>query len=99
MEVKSTVNGKGGTCWLCARPLGRWIEWHHPVPKSRGGRDTVPLHPICHRTIHANLTNAQLARMPVRAEALLECEEIRRFVMWVSNKHPDFHAPTRRMKR
>jgi hypothetical protein len=24
-------------CWLCARPLGRRVEWHHPVPKSCGG--------------------------------------------------------------
>jgi hypothetical protein len=40
-------------CALCERPLGRRIEWHHPVPKSRGGREMVPLHPICHRTIHA----------------------------------------------
>lgn len=82
-------------CWLCARPLGRRVEWHHPVPRSRGGRETVPLHPICHRTIHASLTNAQLARMPANASALLAVEEIHRFVQWVSRKPPDFHAPTR----
>uniref|UniRef100_UPI001952D452 HNH endonuclease n=1 Tax=Klebsiella variicola TaxID=244366 RepID=UPI001952D452 len=40
-------------CALCARPLGRRSEWHHVLPKSEGGRETVPLHPICHRTIHA----------------------------------------------
>ena len=49
-------------CWLCERPLGERVEWHHPVPKSRGGRMTVAVHPICHRTIHATLSNAQLAR-------------------------------------
>ena len=31
-------------CWLCGRPTGKTIVWHHPVPKSRGGRDTVPRH-------------------------------------------------------
>ncbi|WP_031342413.1 HNH endonuclease [Novosphingobium lindaniclasticum] len=86
------------TCWLCARPLGRKVEWHHPVPKSRGGREVVPLHPICHRTIHASFTNAELARMPAAARALLEKEEIRRFVRWVASKPPDFHAPTARRK-
>ena len=90
------VQGSGaGFCWLCERPLGRRIEWHHPVPKSRGGRDTVPLHPICHRTIHASFTNAQLARLPTEASALRSVEEIRRFVLWISRKPPDFHAPTR----
>ena len=32
-------------CFLCGRPLGARVEWHHPVPKSRGGRETVPVHP------------------------------------------------------
>ena len=81
-------------CWLCRRPLGRRIEWHHPVPKSRGGRDTVPLHPICHRTIHVTFTNAQLQRLPVDPQVLRANERIARFVDWVSGKPPDFHART-----
>lgn len=83
-------------CWLCGRPLGRRVEWHHPVPKSRGGRETVPLHPICHRTIHAAVTNAELARIGNRPAALLEREPIAKFVTWVEKKPPDFHAPTAR---
>lgn len=86
------------TCWLCARPLGCKVEWHHPVPTSRGGRETVPLHPICHRTIHAALGNAQLARMKPESAELLKVEEIARFVRWVAGKPPDFHAPTRRKR-
>lgn len=85
-------------CWLCNRPLGRRIEWHHPVPKSRGGRETVPVHPICHRTIHATLTNAQLAKMPPDAAAMRKVEEIARFVRWVSGKPPDFHALTKKRR-
>ncbi|WP_246426275.1 HNH endonuclease [Sphingomonas kyeonggiensis] len=83
-------------CALCARPLGDKVEWHHVVPKSEGGRDTVPLHPICHRTIHASASNAELARLYPTLEALLEREDIRRFVAWIADKPPDFHAPTRR---
>lgn len=84
------------SCWLCARPMGEMIEWHHPVPKSRGGRAREPIHPICHRTIHANLSNSELERRYATAEALLAHEEIRRFVDWIANKPPDFHAPTRK---
>ncbi|WP_395394660.1 HNH endonuclease [Novosphingobium sp. BL-8A] len=86
------------TCWLCGRALGTRVEWHHPVPKSRGGRETVALHPICHRTIHATFSNAELARMAPRAEALLEAEAMRRFVAWVATKPPEFHAPTARRR-
>ena len=81
-------------CWLCSRPLGRRIQWHHPVPKAKGGRLTVPVHPICHRRIHASFTNAELARNGGR-DALLADPGIAKFVAWVASKPPDFHAPTR----
>ncbi|WP_404480942.1 HNH endonuclease [Novosphingobium sp. BL-52-GroH] len=90
------MNEDEQVCWLCARPLGRRVERHHPVPKSRGGRETVPLHPICHRTIHAALTNAQLAKLGPDVAALLAVEDVARFVRWVAAKPPDFHAPTRK---
>jgi len=82
-------------CWLCGRELGRRVEWHHPVPKSRGGRSVVPLHPICHRTIHTTFSNAQLARLPPKPEALLSDPAMARFVAWIADKPADFHAPTR----
>lgn len=82
-------------CWLCARPMGELTEWHHPVPKSRGGRERQPVHPICHRTIHANLTNSDLEKRYATADALLGHAEIGRFVAWVANKPLDFNAPTK----
>ncbi len=85
-------------CFLCARPLGQRIEWHHPVPKSRGGRETAPVHPICHRIIHATLANAELARGYADAAALRSHPDLARFIAWVADKHPDFHAPTRKPK-
>ena len=84
----------GEPCWLCARPLGRRVEWHHPVPKSRGGRETVPVHPICHRTIHATFTNAQLARLGAEAAPLRDDPAMARFLAWIAHKPPDFHART-----
>jgi hypothetical protein len=82
-------------CWLCDRPLGGRVERHHPHPRSRGGKETVPVHPICHRTIHAHLSNAELARLTPEPAALRSRPEIARFLAWVADKPPDFHAPTR----
>lgn len=82
-------------CWLCERPLGELIQWHHPVPKSRKGKLVVPLHPICHQTIHASFSNAQLARIAEDREQLLTNAAVAKFVGWVASKPPDFHAPTR----
>jgi len=92
------VSEDAAPCFLCERPLGRRVERHHPVPKSRGGRETVPVHPICHRTIHAALTNAELARGFADAESLRAHPEIAVFLRWIAGKEPDFHAPTRRKR-
>jgi 5-methylcytosine-specific restriction endonuclease McrA len=81
-------------CALCGRPLGRRIEWHHVVPKSQGGRETVALHPICHRAIHANFSNKELARLFPTLEAVKARDDIAAFLKWIANKDPDFHAPT-----
>lgn len=78
---------------MCERPLGGRVEWHHPVPKSKGGRERVPVHPICHRTIHRNFSNAELAKAG-DAESLRAHPQLAKFVKWVANKPPDFHAPT-----
>ncbi|WP_347301869.1 HNH endonuclease [Croceibacterium sp. TMG7-5b_MA50] len=86
-------------CWLCGRSLGSRVQQHHTVPKSKGGRATVPLHPICHKAIHANFTNAQLARIGADHGSLLENADIAAFVRWVAGKPPDFHAPTRTKRR
>lgn len=86
-------------CWLCERPPGRKVQLHHVVPKAKKGRATVPVHPICHRAIHANFTNAELVRMGGAREPLLENKELARFLAWIADKPADFHAPTRRPNR
>jgi hypothetical protein len=83
-------------CVLCERPLGARVEWHHLVPKAQGGRVTAPIHPICHRTIHATLPNRELARAYADPAALRAHPEIARFLRWIANKPADFDAPVRR---
>lgn len=86
----------GDTCWLCERPLARRVQWHHTVPKAKKGRETVPVHPICHRTIHTHFTNAELARIDGAREPVAANEDVAKFLRWIADKPPDFHAPTRR---
>ena len=83
------------TCALCHRPLGSRVEWHHPVPKSRGGQQTVPVHPICHRAIHAHVSNHDLAEKYADFDTLRSREDMQRFLRWIRNKPAEFHAPTR----
>ncbi|HSM53917.1 HNH endonuclease [Altererythrobacter litoralis] len=83
------------TCWLCDRAIDTLLQWHHPVPKAKKGRGTVPVHPICHKAIHTHFTNSQLARIGDDRAVILAHVEIAKFVSWVSSKPPDFHAPTR----
>ncbi len=85
-------------CVLCGRPLGAKVEWHHLVPKSEGGRITAPVHPICHRTIHATLTNAELARDHADPAVLRAHPDIVRFLRWIADKPADFQAPVRRSR-
>ena len=86
----------GERCWLCSRPLGSVTEYHHPVPKSRGGRETVAIHPICHRTLHRTFSNAELGVFGDSVAAIRADLRIGRFLAWIADKDPDFHAPTHR---
>lgn len=86
-------------CWLCGRPCGSTIVWHHPVPKSRGGRETVPMHAICQNTLITNFTNSELQRAGMDVDQLLAHPAVRKFVDWVANKDPDFSAGTAKKGR
>lgn len=87
-------------CPLCERPIpDDQKDAHHLVPKSRGGRHTQYLHRICHRQIHALLTETELARDYATVEALQAHPDLARFVAWVRNKPDDFHERTRKSQR
>jgi hypothetical protein len=88
------------TCPLCDRaipPAQR--DAHHLVPKSKGGRQTEFLHRVCHRQIHALLTETELARQYATVEALLAHREVQAFVTWVKTKPEDFFVRSRKSTR
>jgi 5-methylcytosine-specific restriction endonuclease McrA len=82
------------TCQLCNRPLGEKSEKHHVVPKSKGGKETVELHAICHRKIHKVFTRTELADF-ASIEPLKNHPDIEKFINWLRNKPPDFYRRTR----
>jgi hypothetical protein len=72
---------------------------HHLVPKSKGGRQTEFLHRVCHRQIHALLTESELAGQYATVEALLQHPELQAFVAWVKTKPDDFFVRTSKSTR
>ncbi len=60
------------------------------------------MHRICHRQIHALLTETELARKYASVDALLQHPQLQEFVAWVKTKPDDFFVRTSksaRMKR
>lgn len=80
------------TCPLCGRPIPRsQRDAHHLIPKSKGGRETLYLHRICHRHIHAHFTEAELAASHATIDALQAHPDIAKFVDWVRSRPPDYY--------
>ncbi|MFK7871161.1 MAG: HNH endonuclease [Roseobacter sp.] len=81
-------------CPLCDRPIPPDVKQsqHHLIPKLKGGKGgpTVLLHHICHREIHATLTEAELARSYASIEALKSHPRLAKFYAWVAKRPPGF---------
>jgi hypothetical protein len=86
-----------GPCPLCDRPMvaGPSLDQHHPVPRSRGGRETVTMHKICHRAIHAMLSERELAEDYAAFDALRTHPMLAQFIAWVRKRPPDYYDRTR----
>ncbi len=84
-------------CPLCGRPIpSRSGSLHHLIPKLKGGKGgpTVLLHQICHKEIHATLSEAELARDFDTVEALRAHPAIAKFLTWVKKRPAGFNART-----
>lgn len=83
-------------CPLCLRPipLGVPQSLHHLTPKLKGGKrgPVVLMHHICHREIHASLTEAELARDYNTPEALRSHPRLAKFAAWVAKRPPSFRS-------
>lgn len=101
----SEVDHKIPTCPLCDRPIPSTVPQsvHHLIPKLKGGRagPKVLLHHLCHKEIHATLTETELARDYHTIEALRLHPRLARFIEWIAKRPPEFssRAPSIRKKR
>src|SRR5688500_14812541 len=79
-------------CPLCDRPMvaGSRLEQHHQVPKSQGGQETVVMHRICHRAIHAMLPERELADGFSVFAALRAHPMLAQFIAWVKKRPPEY---------
>jgi 5-methylcytosine-specific restriction endonuclease McrA len=88
-------NRDNGRCALCGRELAEPYDEHHIVPKSRGGREKVELHRICHSKIHSVFNNRELQRYYNTIERLRKHPDIKKFVNWLAAKPPGFYKKNR----
>lgn len=90
-------------CPLCDRPIppGAPASRHHLTPRTKGGTHgpTVLVHHICHRAVHAALSEAELARAYATPDALRAHPRLARFFDWVRRRPPTFHARTSTPRR
>lgn len=85
-------------CLLCGRILEKPVDKHHTVPKSRGGRETVYLHKICHSKIHSVINEAELKKIYNSIDKLKKHPEINKFINWISSKPTSFYKRTKKKK-
>jgi len=84
-------------CKICGRPLGTEnVDKHHLMPKTFRGKSTPEnlhsLHKICHRKLHATISEREMQHYYHTFERILEHEEIIKFVKWVAKKEPGYYS-------
>ncbi|WP_455283700.1 HNH endonuclease [Cupriavidus necator] len=87
----------GTRCPLCGRELvpGPSTDLHHPVPRSHGGREVVPMHRVCHQKIHSVFTEVELATTFHDWHALRRHPAMAEFIRWIARKPPEYYDRNR----
>ena len=82
-------------CPLCGRVLGQAnIDFHHLVPKTFNGKEGITLHRVCHRNLHASISEREMANYYHTIDRLLESEQVQKFVKWIAKKTPEYYVST-----
>ena len=94
--MESAADTSDPICPLCLRPIPPGVPQsrHHLIPRLKGGKETVLLHHICHKEIHATLTEAEIAREYDTPDKLRAHPRIAKFAAWVAKRPPDFLSRT-----
>ena len=94
------------SCPICNRQLPeKGVSHHHLIPreiklskrrsKEVNRRETISIHPVCHKKIHSQFTNRELANKYNTVEKIINQPSIKKFVEWVSKKPIDFDTVSR----
>lgn len=90
-------------CPLCDRPIPAGVpqSLHHLIPKLRGGKGgpTVLMHHICHKEVHATLSEAELARHYNTPESLRTHPRLEKFAAWVAKRPPSYNSRSEGKRR
>lgn len=86
-------------CCICGREEGGAMEDHHLKPKTFRTRTTevhdkenkVRIHQMCHQKIHATFSEHELFHFYNTPDIIIEHEEMKKFVKWISSKPPEYY--------
>ena len=83
-------------CVFCLRHVA--TNQHHVVPRSKGGKLTVPTCRDCEDFIHRNLSHTDLRDRFPTVEAMQAYEPYQRFLKWLRKQQPHARFPSARAR-
>lgn len=89
-------------CPICNREMNYLdgsCDEHHLTPKTFGGKIKILIHKVCHRKIHSIFTERELLTIYNNIDKILEHDEIKKFIKWVSKKEVSFYISSKDMRR
>ena len=84
-------------CPLCLREVEQ-VSDHHLIPKSRGGKETLPICLDCHNAVHAFFTNKELELIYNSVDVLLTNEKFYKHIQWLSKQSTSKRHKSKRVK-
>jgi len=88
MNLENLLLKKMYNCPLCIRDVPHASD-HHLTPRSRGGKETLPICLDCHKSVHALFTNKELEAKYNTVEALLGDEKFAKHIKWLGKQDPN----------
>lgn len=78
--------------------LGGSVDKHHFVPKSRGGREQMLIHRVCHNKIHSLWSNKELEREFSDPDTIKNHPMMQDFLTFIRKKDPEFYCKSAKKK-
>ena len=87
-------------CPICKRNVPeQYLERHHTIPKSKGGKETISVCVNCGDTIHQLINIKELKTTYNTIEALNSHPDIQKWSKWIFKKPNDFSVSMKKKKK